>query len=209
MRTTGAFLLLTLALLPTSLPQSSPEAKTISSARHSVAAMRPVGVDRSACGTVVSPSEVVTCAHAVAGWRECWVTTFDGSECRGTVVATSVKDDLALVRIDDKIMHGNMRAVTWGTVEVGEKVFAIGHPLGYNWTVTAGVLSATGRTIDLPNGATLPGMLQHDAAINPGSSGGPLLNSRGECVGIVCAMRDGGYGIGFVISAEKVKKFLK
>ncbi len=203
MRTTGALLFLTLAALP-AFWQPPQEAKAIAATRHSVVLMRPVGVDRSACGTVVGPSEVVTCAHAVAGWKECWVTCFDGSECRGTVVGISAKDDLALVRVEAKL-----KPVTWGTVEVGEKVFAIGHPLGYDWTVTAGILSATVRSIDLPNGASLAGMLQHDAAINPGSSGGPLLNSRGECVGIVCAMRDGGYGIGFVIPAKKVKQFIE
>ncbi len=203
MRTTGALLCIILVASP-AFWQPSQEAKAIAAARHSVVLMRPVGVDRAACGTVVSPGEVVTCAHAVAGWRECWVTCFDGSECRGTVAAIGVKDDLALVRVETKL-----KPVAWGTCEVGEKVWVIGHPLGYDWTVTAGILSATGRTIDLPNGATLAGMLQHDAAINPGSSGGPLLNSRGECVGIVCAMRDGGYGIGFAIDAKTVRKWLK
>lgn len=189
------------APLAVSFPQSSP----ISGARNSVVLMRPVGAKGLAGGTVASADGVVTCAHAVAGWDAATVEFFDGRTCKGEVVRRDVTADLALVRIEAK----GVSPLVFGIAEVGDRVWVIGHPYGLSWTVAGGTLGATGRKVELPNGTTLAGMIQMDAPVNPGSSGGPLLNGRGELVGIVCAMRDGGNGIGFAISSEQVKKFLK
>jgi serine protease Do len=91
---------------------------------------------------------------------------------------------------------------------VGEDVIAIGHPFGYENTVSRGIISALGREINLPSGHALKGLIQTDASINPGNSGGPLLNINGELIGINVALRDGAQGIAFAINAGTVEKYL-
>jgi len=95
-------------------------------------------------------------------------------------------------------------AVLAGTPPVGDAVFAVGNPLGLRASLTAGVVSATGRTITSPAGPTLDGLIQFDAAVNPGNSGGPLLNRAGQVVGIVTALanpanQDFFVGVGFAV----------
>src|SRR5205814_1119156 len=92
---------------------------------------------------------------------------------------------------------------------VGETVIAIGHPYGYQNTVTTGIVSALGREITMPNGETLTNLIQTSASINPGNSGGPLLNINGQLIGINVALRDGAQGIAFALNAETVKEVLR
>jgi serine protease Do len=90
----------------------------------------------------------------------------------------------------------------------GEPVIAVGHPLGYQYTVTTGIVSSLDRDIEMPNGEHLTNLIQTSASINPGNSGGPLLNINGELIGINVAVRDGAQGIAFAINVETVKTVL-
>jgi len=95
-------------------------------------------------------------------------------------------------------------AVLAGTPPVGDAVFAVGNPLGLRASLTSGVVSAIGRTITPPSGPALDGLIQFDAAVNPGNSGGPLLNRAGQVVGIVTALanpanQDFFVGVGFAV----------
>jgi S1-C subfamily serine protease len=95
-------------------------------------------------------------------------------------------------------------AVLAGPPPIGDTVFAVGNPLGLQRSLTAGVVSATDRSIDTPRGTTLSGLIQFDAAVNPGNSGGPLLNRAGQVVGVVTALanpagQDFFIGVGFAV----------
>jgi len=104
----------------------------------------------------------------------------------------------------DKLPGVVVPAVMGGGVQVGDAVFAVGNPLGLIDTLTAGVVSATGRSIRTPDGRTLAGLIQFDAAVNPGNSGGPLLNRDGQVIGIVTGLANPSQqpyfvGIGFAV----------
>ena len=90
---------------------------------------------------------------------------------------------------------------------IGETVIAIGNPLGYQHTVTAGVVSAIGRVLEFPE-LTLTGLIQTDASINPGNSGGPLLNVEGELIGVNSAIRGDAQNIGFAIPVDQLRLVL-
>jgi serine protease Do len=164
--------------------------------------------DRAGQGTgfvIRTDGYIVTNNHVVDGADELLVRFSDGREYEATVVGTDSDSDLAVIRIDAIDLHpvalGNSR-----DLEVGEWVIAVGSPFGLEQTVTAGIVSATGRSgIGL---ATYENYIQTDAAINPGNSGGPLLNLNGEVVGVNTAIssRGGGNdGIGFAIPSHMVR----
>src|SRR5206468_5064814 len=105
-----------------------------------------------------------------------------GKHHPAAIVAIDRHTDLALLRTPAR---GLVPLVPADTVPpVGADVLLIGSPYGYTGSVSRGIVSATGRTIELPNGVTLSGMIQTDAAVNPGSSGGPLVNGAGQWVGV-------------------------
>lgn len=149
---------------------------------------------------------LVTNHHVVRGADELTVTLADKRQLTATVVGADPRTDLAVLKIN---ATGLSPAVLGDSdqLEVGEWVVAIGSPLGFDQTVTAGIISATGRQVGVTQGG-YEDFLQTDAAINPGNSGGPLVNLRGEVIGIntAIASRTGGYmGIGFAIPAKLVK----
>lgn len=119
---------------------------------------------------------------------------------RGEVVGTDARTDLAVVRAD----AGDLPALPLSErrLRVGELVLAIGNPLGFERSVSAGVVSALHRNLGGPRGVVLEGLVQTDAAVNPGNSGGPLLDARGAVVGIATAMLPWANGIGFAIPAH-------
>jgi S1-C subfamily serine protease len=123
----------------------------------------------------------------------------------GTIASINASKDVALVKIDPSRVP-NLTPIPLGNsnaVAVGDPVVAIGNPLGYDFSLSAGVISATDRTIPSPNGASIPNALQTDAAINPGNSGGPLINAQGQVVGIndqIASTTGGNQGLGFAIS---------
>ena len=144
---------------------------------------------------------ILTNAHVVKDAKEVTVKLTDRREFRAKVLGVDTKTDIAVLKIDAK----NLPTLTLGNtkdLKVGEWVLAIGSPFGFENTVTAGVVSAKGRT--LPDDSYVP-FIQTDVAINPGNSGGPLLNTRGEVVGINSQIytRSGGYqGVSFAIPID-------
>jgi serine protease Do len=153
-------------------------------------------------GFIVSSDGIIlTNAHVVRDAKEVTVKLTDRREYRAKVLGADPKTDVAVLRIDAK----NLPVVTLGKtseLRVGEWVLAIGSPFGFENTVTAGVVSAKGRS--LPDDSAVP-FIQTDVAVNPGNSGGPLFNARGEVVGINSQIysRSGGYqGVSFAIPID-------
>ena len=157
-------------------------------------------------GFIVSPDGVIlTNAHVVRDAREVTVKLTDRREFRAKVLGSDPKTDVAVLKIDAK----NLPVVPLARnndLKVGEWVLAIGSPYGLESTVTAGVVSAKGRS--LPDDSNVP-FIQTDVAVNPGNSGGPLFNTRGEVVGINSQIysQSGGYqGLSFAIPIEVASK---
>jgi serine protease Do len=153
---------------------------------------------------------ILTNNHVVDNAQEIEVQLSDQRRFPGKIVGTDPRTDIAVVRIDAK----GLRALPLGdsdSIEVGDWVVAIGNPFGLSHTVSAGIISAKGRTQqDVPlDPAGMYDFLQTDASINPGNSGGPLLNLKGEVVGMNSAIRGGGaQGIGFAIPMNMIKQLL-
>ena len=157
---------------------------------------------------------ILTNYHVIQGSAELEVTLLaeadDGDRYTADVVATDPSNDLALIQIRPE---GPMPFLTLGdsdAVRVGQKVLAIGNPFGLEGTLTTGVVSSTGRSIQNRNGV-LRDLIQTDAAINPGNSGGPLLDSSGHVIGINTAIYgpSGNIGIGFAMPVSRAKALLR
>jgi serine protease Do len=153
-------------------------------------------------GFIVSPDGLVlTNAHVVRGANEVTVKLTDRREFRAKVLGADAKTDIAVLKIDAKDLP-SLPMGSSSELKVGQSVIAIGSPFGFDNTVTAGVVSAKSRS--LPDGSFVP-FIQTDVAVNPGNSGGPLMNARGEVVGINSQIysRSGGYqGLSFAIPIE-------
>lgn len=153
---------------------------------------------------------LLTNHHVIAQANEVTVRFLDGHETNGTVVGSDKHTDIAVVKVDEK----SLPALPLGdsdVIEVGDWVMAIGNPFGLSHTVSAGIVSAKGRTRDDVRGLDPSGyfnFIQTDASINPGNSGGPLLNLKGEVIGINAAVRANANGIGFAIPINMVKQLL-
>jgi len=171
----------------------------------------------SGSGIVVSARGlIVTNNHVIAGANRV-VVQFGGSggpTRRARVVGVDASNDLALLSVSpaglrlSPLHFGNSAAVA-----VGDPAFAIGNPFTFDQTLTVGIVSALGRTITAPDGSTITGVIQTDAALNPGNSGGPLLNAAGRVIGINSQIATGGdtfasqgsnSGIGFAIPSATV-----
>jgi 2-alkenal reductase len=154
---------------------------------------------------------ILTNNHVVEGVKEVNIVLSDGRQQKATIVGTDMYADLAVLKTDGQIPA----VATLGNSDVlkpGESVIAIGSPLGdFKNTVTAGVVSATGRSIDTGQGYQIEGLIQTDAAINQGNSGGPLVNLVGEVIGINTLMVRGGVsgaiaeGLGFAIPSNTAR----
>ncbi|MEW6047668.1 MAG: trypsin-like peptidase domain-containing protein [Bacillota bacterium] len=158
-------------------------------------------------GVILDPSGLaVTNYHVVAGAARLFATLQDGRTIEARVLGEDPAHDLALLRLSGSGLPsaalGDSEAL-----EVGQLVIAIGNPLGLEATVTAGVVSATGRTLRTPNGV-MENLIQTDASINPGNSGGPLVDAQGRVVGINTAVIMGAQGIGFAVPAAAVRDLL-
>ena len=165
-------------------------------------------------GFVVSTDgEILTNAHVVSesGVTASTVTVVfkgssgsEGTQIPATIVGSDESTDVALLKIDPS-QAPELVPVKLGDssqVAVGEEVVAIGNPLGLDFSLSSGVVSATDRELQSPNGATITGGIQTDAAINPGNSGGPLFNANGEVIGIneqIDSQSGGNEGIGFAV----------
>ncbi len=163
-------------------------------------------------GFVLHPSGyIVTNAHVVARTAERKAIFADGSEHEADVVAIDESRDLAILKIEPPAGSKPLRPIPLGTssdLMVGETVIAIGNPLGYQHTVTSGVVSATNRSLPVDHDHALDGLVQTDASINPGNSGGPLLNILGQLVGVNTAIRADAQNIGFAIPVDQLRDLL-
>ena len=154
---------------------------------------------------------LVTNDHVVQDATNLRVGFSGGATYAARVVGTDPSTDLAVIRVDApaSALHPLAFADS-GRAEVGEPVYAIGNPFGLDRTMTAGIVSATGRDIQAPNGLGIPNAIQTDAPINHGNSGGPLLDASGRVVGIndqidTGGTVDGNVGVGFAIASDTAK----
>lgn len=169
------------------------------------------GGSREATGTGVIVDErgyLVTTRHTIAGASRIHIVLADGTEFSGRVLAADKTNDLAILQFQPRGLVHSLSLGQGNDVLVGETVIAVGHPYGYAYTVSAGIISALGREIRMPSGESLTDLIQVDANINPGNSGGPLLNIRGEWIGLLVAVRDGAQGIAFALNADTIKAML-
>jgi len=143
---------------------------------------------------------VLTNAHVAAGAGALRIRLSGARAVRGEVVGTDERTDLAVVRAD----AGDLPALPLSErrLRVGELVLAIGNPLGFERSVSVGVVSALHRNLEAARGVVLEGLVQTDAAVNPGNSGGPLVDASGAVVAVTTAMLPWARGIGFAVPAH-------
>ncbi|WP_141592129.1 trypsin-like peptidase domain-containing protein [Myxococcus sp. AB056] len=160
-------------------------------------------------GAIIDPSGIiVTNDHVIRGASAIHVILADGRSFEAEVIGSDAANDLAVLKVNAKEALPIAKLGTSSDLMIGETVVAIGSPFGLSKTVTAGVVSAVGRTFRADN-RVYNDFVQTDAAINPGNSGGPLLNVDGEIIGINTAIFGGGaQGIGFAIPADKVRRIV-
>jgi S1-C subfamily serine protease len=154
---------------------------------------------------------IVTNNHVVDGASKVEVTFIDGTTVHAKVVGTDPSSDLAVIQVDVK--SSLLQPVELGdssALVVGAQVFALGNPFGLDWTLTSGIVSAVGRTIQSgTSNYSIPEVVQTDAAINPGNSGGPLLDHNGRVIGVnaqIVSQSNSSSGVGFAIPVSIVKR---
>lgn len=157
----------------------------------------------SGSGVIVSPDGLVlTNSHVVQSARSADITTPDGSHFSARILARDPDTDLALARIETDMTLPHARLGDSSRLRPGQIAIAIGNPLGFDTTVTAGVVSALGRSLRSTSGRMIDDVVQTDAALNPGNSGGALVSSAGEVIGINTAIIAGAQGICFAVASN-------
>ncbi len=154
-------------------------------------------------GVVVSPDGLIlTNNHVVDGAREIAVSLSDGRKFGARALGRDPDTDLAVLRGETGETLPTARLANSKSVRQGQIAIAIGNPLGFQSTVTAGIVSAVGRSLRAQNGRLIGDVIQTDAALNPGNSGGPLVNSAGQIIGINTAVIMGAQGICFSVASN-------
>jgi S1-C subfamily serine protease len=161
--------------------------------------------------------EIVTNNHVISGSHKISVSLLDHKQYPARVVGYDPRNDLAVLQIDAGRKLPIVHLGDSDGIQVGQKVLAIGNPFNLEGTLTTGIVSSVGRSLDREDGTRLEGLIQTDAAINPGNSGGPLLDSHGNVIGINTAIfgsqvgngEAGSIGIGFAMPINRVKTMLE
>ena len=188
----------------------------------SIKAITSTGED-SGTGIVLNEEGLIlTNDHVIAGALSLTVSpgTSPSTTRTASVVGEEANSDLALIRVNPSGLGLRpLKLVSSSSVQVGDPVYAIGNPYGLDETLTRGIVSALDREISAPDGAAITGALQTDAALNPGNSGGPLLDEQGEVIGVnsqiaseaasVAGSQSGSTGVGFAISSNTVAQAVK
>jgi len=191
------------------VPDAAAAYRTILPSLVSVVTSLPSGgASELGAGVVVNASgAILTALHVVAQATQpgarITVQFSDGTTATASVATRQPDSDIAVLSVD-QLPQVVVPAVLGGGVGIGDPVFPVGHPLGLTDSLSAGVVSAVNRSVHTDSGATLAGLIQFDAAVNPGNSGGPLLNRAGQVVGIVTGLANPSaqkyfVGIGFAV----------
>jgi len=149
---------------------------------------------------------ILTALHVVDDAATVQVRFADGTVAQAEVTTRRPQDDIAVLAVD-RLPEVVVPAVLGGGAQVGQEVIAVGHPFGLSRSVSAGVVSGLERSVRLDDGGELDGLIQFDAAVNPGNSGGPLLNEAGQVIGIVTGLANPAdqsffVGIGFAVPIQ-------
>ena len=150
---------------------------------------------------ISSDGYIVTNNHVVDNASEIKVALSNGNEVSAVLKGKDPSTDIAILKMD----VGQVKSLQFSdskNLQPGQIAIAIGNPMGLQFTVTAGVVSALGRSLRAENGRLIDDVIQTDAALNPGNSGGPLLNSGGEVIGVNTAIINGGQGLCFAVSSN-------
>ncbi|HEX7493661.1 MAG TPA: trypsin-like peptidase domain-containing protein [Bacteroidales bacterium] len=151
---------------------------------------------------------ILTNAHVLENADRLNVSLLDGNEFSGELVGTDKDTDVAIIKVFGTgytpVKLGNS-----GELKIGQLVIAIGNPLGYQHSVSVGVLSGVGRTMRTPGGQMIDDILQSDAAMNPGNSGGPMIDTNGEVIGINTAIIQSAQGLSFSIGIDSAKEIAR
>jgi putative serine protease PepD len=188
----------------------------------SIKAVTPEGGDSGTGIVLNNEGLILTNDHVVAGASSLTVSS-NGSASTShtaTLVGEEANEDLALIRVDPSgLSLKPLKLASSSSIQVGDSVYAIGNPYGLEETLTRGIISALNREIAAPNGSKISGAIQTDAALNPGNSGGPLLNEDGEVIGVNSQIasdaartessQPGSTGVGFAISSNTVAQAIK